>query len=255
MTTTLGYQLDRVITIGAPPETVFGFFTDSRKWAAWWGAGSTIDPRPGGRVHVVHPGGVEASGEVVEIQPPEQIVFTYGYATGRPFPPGASRVTIRLAPRAGGTQLHLTHEFPDGSARDEHVQGWRYQLSLFANAVANEVNRHADTQVDAWFAAWSSDDSAGRRAALIQVASPEVRFADRFSHTEGLEDLTVHLDAARRFMPGLTMRRSGDVRHCQGCAIAEWVAASADGEPKARGTNVFLLDEAGRIASVTGFWS
>lgn len=255
MTTMLGYRLDRVITLGASPETVFGFFTDSGRWARWWGAGSTIDPRPGGRVHVVHPGGVEASGEVVEIRPPDQIVFTYGYTSGKPFPAGASRVTIRLASVAGGSRLHLTHEFPDGSARDEHVQGWRYQLALFANAVADEVNRGADMQVDAWFAAWSSEDGAVRRSALTKIASPEVRFADRFSHTEGLEELALHLDAARRFMPGLTMRRSGDVRHCQGCAIAEWVAASADGEPKARGTNVFLLDEAGRITAVTGFWS
>jgi uncharacterized protein YndB with AHSA1/START domain len=255
MTTALGYQLDRIITIGAHPETVFGFFTDSRKWAAWWGPGSTIDPRPGGRVCVVHPGGTEASGEVVAIQPPAEIVFTYGYANGRPFPPGASRVSIRLEPHAGGTRLHLTHEFPDGSARDEHIQGWRYQLSLFANAVADEVNRRADAQVDAWFDAWSSEDGALRRAALTKIASAEVRFSDRFSHTEGLEDLAVHLDAARRFMPGLTMRRSGDVRHCQGCALAEWVATSASGEPKARGTNVFLLDPAGQITSVTGFWS
>ena len=255
MTTTLGYQLDRIVTINATPETVFGFFTDSRKWAAWWGAGSRIDPRPGGEVHVVHPGGAEASGEVLEIEPPGQIVFTYGYATGKPFPPGGSRVTIRLESTDGGTQLHLTHEFPDESGRDEHVQGWRYQLSLFANAVANEVNRNAEAQVDAWFAAWSTDDSAGRRATLAQVASPEVRFADRFSHTEGLEDLAVHLDAARRFMPGLTMRRNGDVHQCQGCAITEWVATSADGQPKARGTSVFLLDQVGRITSVTGFWS
>jgi uncharacterized protein YndB with AHSA1/START domain len=255
MTTTRSCQLDRLITIEALPETVFGFFTDSRKWAAWWGAGSTIDPRPGGRIHVVHPGGTEAAGEVVEIQPSEQIVFTYGYASGKPFPPGASRVTIRLVPQNGGTQLHLTHEFSDERARDEHIQGWRYQLSLFANAVANEVNRNVEVPVDAWFAAWSSEDGASRRAALTQVVAPEVRFADRFSHTEGLEDLTIHLDAARRFMPGLTMRRHGDVRQCQGCAIAEWVATSSDGEPKARGTSVFLLDEAGRITSVTGFWS
>lgn len=255
MTTTLGHQLDRIVTIGAPRETVFRFFTDSTRWASWWGAGSSIDPRPGGRVLVLHPGAVEASGEILELQPPERIAFTYGYATGKPFPPGASRVTIRLTTHQHGTQLHLTHEFADDSGRNEHAQGWRYQLALFANVIMNEVNRDAESRVDAWFDAWSCDDGDTRRKSLSQIALPEVRFADRFSHTEGLEDLALHLDAARRFMPGLTLHRHGAVRHCQGCALADWTAVGADGTQKASGTNVFVFDQWGRIEAVTGFWS
>ena len=42
----LPYQLDRTVVIKARPETVFRFFTDSARWASWWGAGSTIDPKP-----------------------------------------------------------------------------------------------------------------------------------------------------------------------------------------------------------------
>jgi hypothetical protein len=164
-------------------------------------------------------------------------------------------VTIRLEPRADGTQLHLTHEFPDDSGRSEHVQGWRYQLALFANAVANEVNRDAEARVDEWFAAWSTDDGAARRSAFNRIAAPEVRFADRFSHTEGLDDLAAHLDAARRFMPGLILHRDGKVRHCQGYALADWVAVGADAQHKARGSNVFVLDPEGRITAVTGFWT
>ena len=70
--TTLTHQLDRTIVIGAPPATVFRYFTDSPRWAAWWGAGSTIDARPGGRVLIRYPGGVEAAGEVVEVNPPDR---------------------------------------------------------------------------------------------------------------------------------------------------------------------------------------
>ena len=255
MTATLGYQLDRIITIRATRETVFGFFTDSAKWASWWGAGSAIEPRPGGRALIVHPGGVEVSGEVLEINSPERLVFTYGFASGKPFPPGSSRVTIRLQPHAEGTQLHLTHEFPSQAEGEDHVQGWRFQLSLFANLVAAEVNRDVESRVDAWFDAWSSDDAAARRESLRRIATDDVRFNDRFSHTEGLEDLATHLDAARRFMPGLTLKREGAVRQCQGCAISDWSASGADGQQKGRGTNVFTLDASGRIAAVTGFWA
>jgi uncharacterized protein YndB with AHSA1/START domain len=254
MTTAPAYTLDRILTIGARPDTVFSFFTDSARWASWWGAGSSIDPRPGGRVLVVHPGGVEASGVVIEIEPPHRIVFSYGFASGKPIPPGASRVSIRLAPHAEGTQIHLTHEFDDEGARGQHVQGWRYQLSLFANAVANLVNAGATASIDTWFSAWSDADSAARDRALVQIALPEVRFSDKYSRTDGVDELSTHLDAARRFMPGIRLERRGDVRHCQGSALADWVAVK-DGNEISRGTNLFVFGPEGEIRSVTGFWA
>jgi hypothetical protein len=56
-------------------------------------------------------------------------------------------------------------------------------------------------------------------------------------------------------MPGFRLRRAGDVRHCQGTLLADWVAVAPDGQERARGTNVFALDADGRIESVTGFWA
>ena len=82
----LPYQLDRVITIDAPPKTVFSFFSDTERWARWWGAGSTIDARPGGKVLIHHANGVEVVGEVLAIEPPTSITFTYGFASGTPIP-------------------------------------------------------------------------------------------------------------------------------------------------------------------------
>ena len=109
----LAHRLDRTLVIQARRETVFQFFTDTPQWAAWWGAGSTIDPRPGGRMLIRHPNGVEVAGQVLEVQPPERIVFTYGYAGGKPIPADGSRVTIRLDRHPKGTLLQLTHEFAD----------------------------------------------------------------------------------------------------------------------------------------------
>src|SRR5436190_13472020 len=98
----LPHKLDRTVVIVARPETVFRFFTDSVRWASWWGAGSTIDATPGGKVYIRHPNGIEASGEVLELNPPERFVFTYGFASGKPMAPGSSRVTISLAPDGAG---------------------------------------------------------------------------------------------------------------------------------------------------------
>jgi uncharacterized protein YndB with AHSA1/START domain len=252
--TALAHQLDRTIVIEAPPATVFKYFTDPARWAGWWGAGSTIDARPGGRVLVRYPDGTEAAGEVVEVTPPSQIVFTYGYVKGTPVAPGGSRVTIRLEPAARGTRLNLVHQFAEAAVRDEHVQGWRYQLSLFANVVADEVHRDAGALVDAWFAAWAEADEAARTNSLSAIAAADVRMRDRFSCVEGTGELTAHIAAAQRFMPGIRMQRQGDARHCQGTVLADWSAVSPDGQPRGRGTNVFTLGPDGRIETVTGFW-
>jgi len=250
----LTHQLDRTLLIEAPPPTVFRFFTDTARWAAWWGAGSAIDARPGGRVLIRYPNGLQALGEVLEIVDGERIVFTYGYESGRPIPPGASRVTIQLEPVEGGTRLHLTHAFAEAAVRDDHLQGWRFQLSLFSNLVADEINAGAPDLADAWFAAWSIADSAERMRALQAIATPEVRFRDRYAHINGLADLSDHMAASLRFMPGLRLERKGAVRHCQHTLLADWIMRAPDGAERMSGVNVFLLDARGRIASVTGFW-
>jgi uncharacterized protein YndB with AHSA1/START domain len=249
--TELPHSLERTVLIQATPQTVFRFFTDTARWAKWWGEGSTIDARPSGKVHIRHPGGIETLGEVLEIAPPERIVFTYGFASGKPIPPGSSRVTIRLEPSPNGTRLELLHEFAEPGPRDEHIQGWRFQLSLFANAVANEVFADAASAVDAWYSAWTILDDKARRETLEKIVTPAIRFRDRYSLLDGIEDLTAHIGAAQRFMPGIGLRRVGDVRHCQGTVLANWVAAGSDGKERMSGTSVIVFAPDGRVDSVT----
>jgi uncharacterized protein YndB with AHSA1/START domain len=249
----LPYTLERTVVIRAVPETVFRFFTDSARWAAWWGAGSTIDAKPGGKVYIRHANGIESAGEVIEVSGPERIVFTYGFVSGEPIPAGSSRVTIRLEQAEQGTRLHLRHEFADQAARDEHVQGWRFQLSLFSNVVANEVYANASATVDAWFSAWAVTDHGARGEAFATIAAPGVMFHDRFSVLDGLEDLNAHAGAAQRFMPGMTLKRKGPVRQCQGSVLADWGACASDGGERMSGTSLFVFQPDGKLGSVIGF--
>ena len=257
MSTTLAmpHRLDRSILINASRDTVFSYFTDSARWARWWGQGSTIDARPGGAVQICHPGNIKVAGEILEIDPPARLVFSYGYVSGTPMPVGASVVTIRLEEAHDGTRLDLSHVFADDKIRDEMVQGWRFQLSLFGNLVANDLHAGAAAAVDGWFAAWSEPDTAKREALLVPLAAQDVRFRDRFSLIDGLDDLRPHLAAVHKFMPGMRLEREGDVRHCQGTVLADWVARAADGSERGRGTNVFALGHDGRVTSVIGFWN
>ena len=253
--TTLPYSLERTISINAPPETVFRFFTDPERWAKWWGKGSTVEPKPGGDIYIHHPGGIESRGNVVSIDEPKQFVFTYGFVGGNPIPPGSSLVTISLEPMSGATRLTLRHELPDEKVRDEHQQGWRFQLSLFANVVADEIVPEADKIVDLWLSAWSEPDPDVRATILEEIAAPSVTMRDRFSNLDGVEDVLPHIAASQRFMPGLRLRRSGKVRHCQGMILADWVTEGPDGSTQGSGTNVFELGPDGLIESVTGFWT
>jgi uncharacterized protein YndB with AHSA1/START domain len=241
--------------IEAPRDIVFRYFTDETRWAAWWGAGSTIDPRPGGRMLIRYPDGTEVVGEVLTVDPPERISFTYGYASGKMIPPGGSRVTIRLEADPRGTRLHFLHEFAEASVRDMHVQGWRYQLSVFGNVVSNELHANAAVAVDEWFGIWTEENAAKRRERLAAIASSGVRFRDRFSLVDGVDELSDQIGGALRFMPGMRMERRGDVRQCQGTVLAEWVALTKDNQERGRGTNVFAFGPNGNIDSVIGFWT
>ena len=249
----LTHELERTVEINASSETVFRFFTDSARWAKWWGAGSSIEPRVGGKVYIRYPEGTEVLGEVLEVRPPDRIAFTYGYSSGKPIPPGGSRVTISLQSAHGGTRLHLKHEFANAAARDQHVQGWRFQLSLFANAVSDEVFANAGSLVDAWYEAWTITDESVRQDALARIAAADVTFRDRYSLLAGLADLSAHVAAAQRFMPGVCLRRKGETRQCQGMVVSDWITTDAAGQELMSGTSVFALGPDGRIKSATGF--
>jgi uncharacterized protein YndB with AHSA1/START domain len=252
----LEHSLERTVFIAATRSTVFRFFTDSERFAAWWGAGSRIEARPGGAVHIRFVNGVIVSGEVVEVEPERRIVFTYGYeGEGKPIGPGGSLVTVTLAEENRGTRLHLRHDLPSAAARDEHVQGWRYQLALFANVATSDQHAGLEPRVDAFLGAWAEADPAARRARLASVADEALVFRDRFSCTAGLDDLATHIGAAQVHMPGLRLEREGPVRQCQGVALVDWVAKGPDGGVRGRGVNVLELAPDGRFAVVTGFWA
>jgi uncharacterized protein YndB with AHSA1/START domain len=251
----LDFALDRTVVICARRATVFRFFTDSKRFAAWWGEGSSIDPRPGGKVRIVYPDGSIASGEVLELHEPSRVVFTYGYENpARPIAPGGSRVTITLEERDTGTLVALRHEVADASTRDQHVQGWRYQLALFANVVSREQLANAASTIDRYFLAWSEKDAAKRSDLVRETTTSAVVFRDAFGATEGQAELEAHVAASQVHMPGISLVREGEPRVCQGTGVVSWTARADDGAVRGRGDNVLDFAPDGRIARVVGLW-
>jgi uncharacterized protein YndB with AHSA1/START domain len=252
----LEFALDRGVLVCAQRSTVFRFFTDSRRFASWWGEGSTIDPRIGGTVRIVYPGGSIASGKVLELTEPSRIVFTYGYEDpSRPIRPGGSQVTITLEDREGGTLVSLHHEVAEAKTRDAHVPGWRYQLAIFANVVARDQLAGAADTIDRYLLAWTEADAEKRAAILRSTTGSRVVFRDAFGAVDGQDDLSAHIAASQMHMPGLVIARDGAPRQCQGTAIVAWLARGPDGAARGRGESVFDFAGDGRIARVVGFWS
>jgi len=250
----LPHRLTRRVLINAERETVFRFFTDSTLFAAWWGAGSTIDAHPGGRVQIRYPNAVMASGVVESVSPPEQIVFTYGYEdTVRGIAPGSTRVTVTLATTPQGTELTLTHEFGTATQRDQHDPGWRFQLSVFANVAARAQHSRTVELLDRWFAAWNETRAPERLQQLSDIAEPQVRFQDGFAALQGVDELADHIRAAQMHGAGTLIGREGAPRECQGTILVDWMLRSPEGQPRGRGTNFVALSPAGRISAVIGF--
>jgi hypothetical protein len=148
-------------------------------------------------VSIVQPGGMRASGTVLEIVPDERIVFSYGYESGQPIAPGGSRVAVTLSDDRAGTRLQLLHEVADAPTRDQHVQGWRYHLAVFANVVANEAHADAGKTADRWFTAWNETDANARRKAFASMVTDDVAFLDAYSCNRGLDDLDAHVIRSR----------------------------------------------------------
>jgi len=254
---TSGPEVVRRIEIRAPRETVFRYFTDPARFAAWWGEGSTVDPRPGGAVSIRYPNGERASGVFREIAPPERVVFTFGLESpGAPIAPGTTTVTVTLEASARGTLLTLRHAgLPSEEIATHFVQGWRYQLSVFSRVVTAEAHAGAASAADGWFAAWNEGDAARRRERLAAASVPEVSFCDAFGVLAGHDDVDAQIAATKVHMPGLTLRRVGEPALSHGHALVRWEAVDARGAVRSSGANVFTFASDGRIESAVGFWT
>jgi len=250
---TLSFSLDRTIDIRARRTTVFRFFTDPVRFARWWGEGSTIDPVVGGAVRIRYPEGTTASGVIQELVVDQRIVFSYGYDDPtKSIPAGGSRVTITVEEVAEGTRVKLHHEVADAKIRDEHVQGWRYVLALFANVVSAEADVGSRDAIAAWFTAWNEPSTERVRELLAPIVSPNISFRDPHACVSGFEELISHVAACQRFMPGIRLESRGAVRHAHGTALVEWAAVTPDGTAAMTGTNVVRFAPDGMISEVIG---
>jgi uncharacterized protein YndB with AHSA1/START domain len=135
--------LTREVFIAAAPEIVFGFLTDPRLMAKWFGLSHELEPRPGGVFRVEVSRGNIARGRYVEVKPPSRVAFTWGWETADSdlamLPPGASLVEIELEAKEGGCLLRLRHSRLPADALPIHRERWSLYLDRIPSAILDSA--------------------------------------------------------------------------------------------------------------------
>jgi uncharacterized protein YndB with AHSA1/START domain len=137
------------VHLAAAPENVFRYFTDPARYVQWMGSEAKLEPVPGGMYRVQMPDGFRAAGTFLQVDPPHQLAFSWGFAdadaaqrskheqvaasSGNPMPAGSTRVTVTLEAADGGTRLTLRHsDLPNPDLRDGHQVAWETYLPRLA---------------------------------------------------------------------------------------------------------------------------
>jgi len=128
-------------TFESDPETVFEFVTEGEKLLQWWGhEGMTIPehnldfsgPGPWMATLVGAEGGpYKMSGEVINVDPPNSVEFTWGWHDENDERGHSSHVRFDVKPgKTGGAQFVLIHSrLPDNDSVANHNRGWTSSMS------------------------------------------------------------------------------------------------------------------------------
>src|SRR5688500_12674120 len=141
-------SIRREITIAASPEMVWDCLVDPDKATRWMGQSADFDARPGGRYRVEVIPGVVAMGELVELDRPRRLVWTWGSQEGGTsgVAAGSTTVEIELIPEGEGTLVRLDHHgLPSDDSVRAHAHGWDHYLERLA-----VVGRGHDPGADPW---------------------------------------------------------------------------------------------------------
>jgi uncharacterized protein YndB with AHSA1/START domain len=159
--------VEHTVTVAAPPEAVFEYFTDPAKMVQWMGIEATLDPQPGGVFRVDVNGAGVMLGEFVQVDPHWRIVFTCGWERDVfSVPPQSTAVEVSFTPEGEGTVVRFRHcRLPSAAAVATHRAGWEHYLGRLAMAAGG-----ADPGPDPWLDVDLAEQAM--RAAVAAAAAP-----------------------------------------------------------------------------------
>ena len=136
------HQIQFEIEINAPPEKVWSVLASKEGMNQWFSKKLIFEFHPGGRFHmdvsIPDDGDFTFFGEVVKVDPPSELAFTWTEREkGKAAWPISTLISFKLRPTSAGTLVTLTHtgfEALGGElARIEyegHIVGWQRSDTL-----------------------------------------------------------------------------------------------------------------------------
>ncbi|MES2187242.1 MAG: nuclear transport factor 2 family protein [Pseudomonadota bacterium] len=121
-------------------------------------------------------------------------------------------------------------------------------------SIPSEASAAAARELAArYIAAWNEAD-ATRRAALVNATfAPDVSYQDPMMEGQGHDGIAALIAGVQQRFAGCRFALEGTPDAHHGVLRFSWALALPDAAPVARGTDMAVLDGAGRLRQVTGF--
>ena len=121
--------VERETVVSCTPAEAWRWWTEPALLVRWMGAVAEVDLRPGGAIRIAYGNGAVMAGELVTLDPPTRLDFTWGWEDpAEVVRPGQSRVEVVFEAVEGGTRVVVRHhDLPEGE-RAGHAEGWDYFL-------------------------------------------------------------------------------------------------------------------------------
>jgi uncharacterized protein (TIGR03086 family) len=197
-------QLEKSVLVPLGADETFALITAPDRLRRWQAVAARVDLRAGGGYRWTIVPGHSAGGAFTEVEPGKRVVFTWGWEGQDDLPPGASTVTITLAPAAGGTLVRLVHAGLTEEQAASHTDGWTHYLDRLARAGAS-----GDAGPDEWAAAPQELDAIKSAEATLAICQhvlrgiPEASYRDPTICPEfSIAQLADHLIGSITFLGG-----------------------------------------------------
>lgn len=113
----------------------------------------------------------------------------------------------------------------------------------------------AKQSVEGYFDMWNEESNTKRAKIIEKVWTPDGTSVDPMAAVKGPEEITQMVSSVQEQFPGHKFSQVGDLYEHHDRVLFHWQMASPEGNIKISGLDCVRVDEQGRFAELTGFFT
>lgn len=122
--------------LAKPAPVVWAALVEPPALRRWLQAEATVEPKPGGRFHLILGGGSSRmDGAILRWEPPHVLEYTWPESTAG----AGSVVRFEVFDEGPGSRLVLTHILPEGGDLADFASGWHWHLDALERTLGGEA--------------------------------------------------------------------------------------------------------------------